>query len=115
MQAYSRDLRERVLRAADQGMPHQEIVRVLGVSLATIGRYLKQRRETGQVRAKVIPGRPSKKMEALQAGLDAQLRAFPDATLEHHAHYWQQSQGMQVSRWSVGRAIKRMGWTRKKP
>ncbi len=103
-----------MLRAADQGMPHQEIAWVLGLSLATIGRYLKQRRETGQVRAKAIPGRPSKKMEALQAGLDAQLRTFPDATLAQHAYYWQQSQGMQVSRWSVGRAIKRMGWTRKK-
>ncbi len=114
MKAYSQDLRERVLRAADQGMPHQEIVRVLGVSLATIGRYLKQRRDTGQVRAKAIPGRPAKKMQALQAGLDAQLRVFPDATLEQHAHYWQQSQGIRVSRWSVGRAIKRMGWTRKK-
>ena len=114
MQAYSQDLRERVLRAADLGMPHQEIVRALGVSLATIGRYLKQRRETGQVRAKAIPGRPSKKMDLLQAGLDAQVRGFPDATLEQHAQYWQQRQGMAVSRWSVGRAIKRMGWTRKK-
>ena len=52
MQAYSQDLRERVLRAADQNTPHQEIVRELGVSLATIGHYLKQRRATGQVTPK---------------------------------------------------------------
>jgi transposase len=58
MKASSQDLRERVLRAADQGMPHQEIVRALEVSLATIGRYLQQRRETGQVTPKAIPGRP---------------------------------------------------------
>jgi transposase len=114
MKAYSQDLRERVLQAAEQGMPHQEIVRVVGVSLATIGRYLKQRRETGQVTAKAIPGRPSKKIALLQAGLVGQLRAFPDATLEQHAQYWQERQGMQVSRSSVGRALKRMGWTRKK-
>jgi transposase len=114
MKAYSQDLRERVLRAADQGMAHQEIVKVLGVSLATIGRYLKQRRETGQVRAKAIPGRPSKKMASLQAGLVAQLQRFPDATLQQHAQYWEQRQGMQVSRWTVGRTIKRMGVTRKK-
>lgn len=114
MKAYSADLRERVLRAADQGIPQQEIVRTLGVSLATIGRYLKQRRETGHMRPKAIPGRPSKKIEPLRAGLGAQLLTFPDATLEQHAHYWQQRQGIPVSRWSVGRAIKRMGWTRKK-
>jgi transposase len=114
MKAYSIDLRERVLRAADQGMAHKEIARVLAVSLATLGRYLKQRRDMGQVRAKAIPGRPSKKMAALQAGLADQVQRFPDATLEQHAHYWEQQQGMQVSRWSVGRALKRMGLTRKK-
>ena len=114
MKAYSTDLRERVLRAADQGMAHKEIVKVLGVSLATIGRYLNQRREVGPVRAKAIPGRPGKKMAALQAGWADQFHQFADATLEQHAHYWEQNQGMQVSRWSVGRAIKRLGLTRKK-
>jgi transposase len=114
MKAYSADLRERVLRAADRGMARREIVKVLGVSLATIGRYLKQRREMGHVKARSIPGRPSEKMAALQARLTDQLQRVPDATLQQHAQYWQQTQGMPVSRWSVGRAIKRIGWTRKK-
>ena len=114
MKAYSQDVRERVLRAVDQGIARREIVRVLGVSLATIGRYLKQRRETGHVRPKAIPGRPPKKMNPLQAGLQEQLEAFPDATLEQHCQSWEQTSGMQVSRWSMSRAIKRLGWTRKK-
>lgn len=114
MKAYSQDVRERVLRAVDQGIARSEIVRVLAVSLATIGRYLKQRRETGHVRPKAIPGRPSKKMNPLQAGLQGQLEAFPDATLEQHSQYWEQTSGMQVSRWSMSRALKRLGWTRKK-
>ena len=63
MKAYSQDLRERVLRAVDQGIARSEIVRVLGVSLATIGRYLKQRRETGHVPPKANPGPPSKKIK----------------------------------------------------
>ncbi len=114
MKAYSQDVRERVLRAVDQGIPRSEIVRVLGVSVATIGRYLKQRRETGHVQPKAIPGRPSQKVKPLQAGLQAQLEAFPDATLEQHCQYWEQSHGMQVSRWSMSRAIKGLNWTRKK-
>ena len=114
MKAYSQDLRERVLRAVDQGIPRSEIVRVLGVSLATIGRYLKQRRETGQVHPKGIPGRPSKKVTPLLAGLQEQLEAFPDATLTQHCQYWEQKQGIQVSRWSMSRAIKGLDWTRKK-
>lgn len=113
MKAYSQDLRERVLRAVDQGMPRREIVRVLGVGAATIGRYLKQQREQGHVRPKAIPGRPSKKIQPLQAGLEDQLQACPDATLAHHCEDWEQNQGMRVSRWSMSRAIKRMGWTRK--
>jgi transposase len=114
MKAYSQDLRERVLGAVDQGMARREIVRVFAVSLATIGRYLKQRRETGHVRPKAIPGRPSKKVKPLQAGLQAQLEAFPDATLTQQCQYWEQTQGMQVSRWSRSRAIKGLDWTRKK-
>src|SRR5713226_8280725 len=115
MKAYSADLRERVLRAVDQGIARSEIVRVLGVSLATIGRYLKQRRETGHVRPKAIPGRPSKKIRPLQAGMQEQLEACPDATLAQHCQYWEQSHGMQVSRWSMSRAITKLNWTRKKP
>lgn len=95
-------------------MARSEIVRVLGVSLATMGRYLKQRRETGHVQPKAIPGRPSQKVKPLQAGLQAQLEAFPDATLAQHCQYWEQRQGMQVSRWSMSRAIKGLDWTRKK-
>ena len=114
MKAYSQDLRERVLRAVDQGMARSEIVRVFAVSLATIGRYLKQRRETGHVQPKAIPGRPSKKVKSLQAGLQAQLEAFPDATLDQHCQYWEQRHGMLVSRWSMSRAIKGLDWTRKK-
>lgn len=114
MKAYSQDLRERVLRAVDQGVARSEIVRVLGVSLATIGRYLKQRRETGHVQPKAIPGRPSQKVNPLQAGLQAQLEAFPDAMLEQHCQYWEQRHGMQVSRGSMSRAIKGLDWTRKK-
>lgn len=96
-------------------MPRSEIVRVLGVSLATIGRYLKQRRETGHVQPRAIPGRPSKKITPLQAGMAQQLQAFPDATLAQHCQYWEQTHGMQVSRWSMSRAIQRLNWTRKKP
>lgn len=89
MKAYSADLREKVLRAVDQGYPRNEIIQLFGVSRATIKRYLKQRRETGEVRVRPIPGRPSKKYAPLQAGLVAQLQTYPDATLEMHCQIWE--------------------------
>ncbi len=114
MKAYSLDLREKVLRAVDQGYPRTEIVKLLGVSLATIKRYLKQRRETGEVAPKPIPGRPPKKLAPLQAGLVGQLQAYDDVRLEDHCRLWEQTQGVQVSTATMSRAIKRLGWTRKK-
>src|SRR5262245_186334 len=101
MRAYSQDLRERVLRAADHGKSQQEIVEALGVSLATIKRYLKQRREVGHVRPKAIPGRAPKKRAQLQAELEPQLRAYDDATLERHCALWEQTHTEPVSRWTM--------------
>ncbi len=98
----------------DQGYPRSEIIKLLGVSRATIKRYLKQRRETGNVSVRAIPGRPSKKFAPLQAGLVAQLQAYPDATLEMHCQTWEQEHGLRVSPTTMGRAIRRVGWTRKK-
>ena len=114
MKAYSQDLREKVLRAVDQGYPREEIVKLLGVSLATIKRYLKQRRETGTVAPKAIPGRPPKKLGLLQTELVAQLRAHDDLRLEDHCQLWEQTHGVKVSTATMSRAIKRVGWTRKK-
>lgn len=88
MKAYSEDLRERVVKAVDQGMSRTEIGRIFGVSSASIKRYLKQRNETGSLAPKVIPGYPPKKIGALQRGLQTQLEAHPDATLEEHCKLW---------------------------
>jgi hypothetical protein len=41
MKAYSTDLREKVLRAVDQGYARGESIKLLGVSRATIKRYLR--------------------------------------------------------------------------
>lgn len=85
---------------------------MFGVSLATIKRYLKQRRETGDVQAKPIPGRPAKKGPTLQAGLKEQLEAHPDVTLEQHCSLWKAEHGMQVSLATMSRAIYRLDWNR---
>jgi transposase len=114
MKAYCKDVREHVLRAVDQGHPRAEIVQLFGVSFASITRYLKQRRETGDLSPKTIPGRPSKKYAALEAGLVAQLKAYPAGTLEVHCHLWESTHGMWVDHTTMNRAIRRVGWTRKK-
>src|SRR5437016_4156684 len=115
MKAYSQDLRQRVLRAVDAGQRQAEIAKTFAVSVATIKRYVKQRRETGHVQPKAIPGRPAKKGAVLQAHLRAQLEAHPDATREEHCQLFQAEHGIEVSTASISRARAALGWTRKKP
>src|SRR5207245_7372639 len=97
MKAYSQDLRQRVMRSVDAGLSQAEIAKTFAVSVATIKRYLKQRRETGHVLPKAIPGRPARKGAVLQAHLRAQLEAHPDATREEHCRLFHAESGIQVS------------------
>jgi transposase len=73
MKPYSKDLRLRVLAAVDRGMPKKEVARVFGVSEPTIRRYLRLRRETGNVEPKPVPGPPARKRRALEEHLPAQV------------------------------------------
>jgi transposase len=114
MKAYSQDLRQRVLRAIDQGKSQAEVAETFAISTATIKRYLKARRERGQVLPKQIPGRPNIKGAALQAGLLEQLETNPDVTREQHCQMWEERTGIKVSTASISRAQMALGWTRKK-
>ena len=115
MNAYSKDLRLRVLAAVDRGIPREEIVRVFGVSLATVGRWLRRRRETGDVDARPSPGRTRSicSMVEERRALWAQLEAYPEATLEEHRELWECERGVRVSVATMSRAIRRLGWTYK--
>jgi transposase len=79
MNAYSKDLRVKVLCAIDRAHPEEGGRRdLLGVSLSTIKRWLKRRCQTGEnVNIYKIPGRPSLKGEALRQWLPDQLEANP--------------------------------------
>ena len=81
MKPYSKDLRLRVLAAVDRGMPREEVARVFGVSAPTIRRYLRLRRQTGDVEPKPVPGPRARKGVALEAVLPGQVRENHDATL----------------------------------
>jgi transposase len=114
MKAYSEDLRLRILAAVDGGMPRREVVRVFGVSLATVERYLQLRRETGAVAPRPRHGPPPIKTAALAAALLPRLEACPDATLEEHGARWEHTAGVRVSTATMSRVIDgHFGWPRK--
>ena len=117
MKPYSKDLRLRVLATVDAGKPREEVAKTFSVSVPTIKRWLKRRRETGDVQPKPIPGRPARKGAMLKEWLPNQLEANDDLTLEEHREAFEEEFGQQVSTSTIGRAIARLpdgGWPLKK-
>jgi transposase len=117
MKPYSKDLRLRVLAAVDAGSPREQVAKTFSVSMPTIKRWLKRRRETGDVEPKPIPGRPSRKGTMVQRWLPRQLKANHDLTLEEHREAFEEELGEAVSTSTMGRAIARLpdgGWPIKK-
>ncbi len=114
MRAYSKDLRLRVLAAVDRGMPRAEVAETFGVSVSTIKRYLKLRRETGGAEPKPIPGPRAPKKAAPEEGLPAQVSRNPDLTLEEHCELFEEERGVAVSTATMSRALKDLGLPLKK-
>ena len=117
MKPYSKDLRLKVLAAVDAGTPREQVAKTFSVSMPTIKRWLKRRRETGDVQPRAIPGRPSRKGVVLQSWLPKHLEANDDLTLEEHREAFEEEFGQTVSTSTIGRAIAGLpdgGWPIKK-
>ena len=115
MNAYSKDLRLRVLAAVDRGVSRAEIVETFGVSLATARRWLRRRRETGEVSPRPSPGGTPSILRTAEErrALWEQLEANPEATLERHCELWERGHGVRASVSTMSRAILGLGWTYK--
>src|SRR5436190_23645371 len=111
MRAYSEDLRERVVRAVAIGTPRDEVAARFVVSVPTITRWLRLRRETGSLAPKPIPGPVAVKGDALVGALPARCVEHVDATLEEHCTWWEEATGGKVSTGTMSRAITGMAWT----
>jgi transposase len=117
MKPYSKDLRLRVLSVVDAGTPREEVANTFSVSMPTIKRWLKRRRETGDVEPEPIPGRPARKGTMLREWLPEHLEANDDLTLEEHREAFEEHFREEVSTSTVGRAISGLpdgGWPLKK-
>ena len=116
MNAYSEDLRKKIVEAKERGMPTVEVARTFGVGLSSVKRYARVAREGGSLcarrgaRAEAPQGRRARK----EAPAGADLRERPAATLSERREYLRSVAGVRVSDSTVSRLLRRMGWTRKK-
>jgi transposase len=114
MKAYSEDLRQRIVRAVESGMPRAEVARLFVVSERTIKRYLRQWRTAGDLAPAVSPGRRRTIAPTDHARVLAQLADAPDATLAMQCARWERATGVRVSASTWCRMRRRVGWTHKK-
>lgn len=114
MNAYSEDLRRKIVEAVDRGMPNTEAARTFGVGISSVKRYLATYREGKSLAPKRRPGSKPKLDEGARRLLEADLEKRPTATLLQRREFLVQVCAVKVSDSTVSTVLGRMGWTRKK-
>ena len=110
--SYSQDLRDRVLAAADRGMPTKQVAEAFAVSPAWVRRRKQRRRETGETAARKrgSPGVPKIDRGVLVALVAEQ----PDATGPELRDRLAERTGVRVTDSAIYTALKGLGFTFKK-
>ena len=114
MNAYSEDLRGKIVRALRRGMAKSETARLFGVSLSSVKRYARLVREGKPLAPKKPPGKRPKVDEGAKRLLESDLQERPAATLLQRREFFERVCGVRVSESTVSRLLKRLGWTRQK-
>jgi transposase len=111
--AYSRDLRERVLVAVEAGEGVEAAADRFAVGRSTAYRWVTAAREEGRRAAKRQGGGPQPVISgAVEAALLRVLREDNHLTLAEWCRDRLAAQaGVRVHLWTVGRALRRLGWT----
>jgi transposase len=114
--AYSTDLREKIVRAYDEGLGSQRaIAELFGVSRSFVEKLLARRRATGEIAPLPHGGGRQSHCDARDIALVQQhIKEQPDATLSEVCHRVHQEHSTSVSYSAMSRLLKRLGLPRKK-
>ncbi len=113
MSCYSQDLRERIVRAVNQGGRQTAVGKRFEVSLSTVKRYVK-RQAQGKRAVSKHPGRQRRLKDTGCEQLRKQVEEHHDWSLEQHAAELAKATGVELKKSSVGNYLKRLGITHKK-
>lgn len=105
---YPQELRDRVLAACDRGMKTRQVARTFSVSASWVRRIKQRRRQHGQTTPRPMGGATVIKIDLVR--LHELVSEQPDATLQE----LRQRLGVACHPWSIGLALRRLGWSFKK-
>jgi transposase len=117
MGIYSKDLRVRAVDAVERGIPRKDVVETFSVSLTTLKRWIKKRREGQDLSPGTSTGRKRRILANAEErrALWEQLEENDEATLAEHCQMWEELRRVRVSPSAMSRAIRhKLGWTYKK-
>src|ERR671912_121147 len=115
MDAYSEDLRQKIVQALrERRMNKSEAARAFGVSLSSVKRYAKAAREGRSLSPGKAPGKKLLLDEKARRLLEADLKERPFAKLSDRQDYLKKVAGVSVSESTLSRALRKMGFGRKK-
>jgi transposase len=115
MNAYSEDLRKKIVEAVEERrIPKAEAARAFGVGISSVKRYVAMARAGKSLAPKKRPGSKPKLDQGARRLLEADLEERPAATLPQRREFLGRVAGVEVSESTVSRMLKRLGWSRKK-
>ena len=115
MDAYSEDLRRKIVEAVQQRRSTKsEAARAFGVSRSSVKRYVKAFCEGRSLTPGKASGKRPKLDEKARKLLEADVEERPFAKLADRREYLKKASGVSVSESTLSRALRRMGFGRKK-
>ena len=114
MNAYSKDLREKIIQALRRGATKTEAARTFGVSRSSVKRYAKLADEGHPLAPQKRPGSKPKMDEAARRLLEADMERRPTATLRERREFLRGTAGVSVSDSTISRMLRRLRFSRKK-
>jgi transposase len=109
-------IRAAVVRAVEhRGMTYAETAEMLGIGEASVSRILRRHRETGSVAPKPKAGGHVSPIQGdIAEQLEALVRATPDLTTQEMLEALVERTGVATSLSAIKRALRRLGFSRKK-
>lgn len=115
MKPYSHDLRERVIAALEAGLESQaDVAETFAVSLSTVEKWWRCRRETGRRTALPHAGGRPRTLGTHAEFLRAEVKKQPDVTLQELCARLVEAEGVKASPSMMCRELQRLLLPRKK-
>ena len=116
MKACVAEVRARIVRAvAEKGMARAQAAELFGVSVPSVGRFVRTYQAGGSLTPRVSTGRPRKLRLAEHVEvLREHLASAPDLELAERCEHLQKSEGVTLSVSTLWRELRTLDFTRKK-